>query len=109
MAYFTNLFTVETYEAYSNSDRTVSGFRETQMGMAQRVKNGDKMLAYIKGLSRWAAVLEVVNGPFVDRNPIFVPSDDPFVIRFTVNASVCLGLEQAVPILEPEVLDTLSL
>jgi hypothetical protein len=35
IAYFTNLFTVETYEAYLKSDRTISGFRETQMGMAQ--------------------------------------------------------------------------
>lgn len=107
MAYFTDLFTVET-EAYLRSDRTVSGFRETQMGMAQRIKPRDKLLAYVKGLSRWAAVLEVLDGPFVDRKPIFVPSSDPFVIRFHVRPSTCLDLEQAVPILEPEVFDRLS-
>jgi hypothetical protein len=108
MTYFTNLFTVETYEAFLNSDRTISGFRETQMGMAQRVQPGDKMLAYIKGLSRWAAVLEVIVGPFVDRKPIFVESDDPFVIRFRVNPYVCLDFDHAVPILEPEIFDILS-
>src|SRR5690242_433653 len=108
MAYFTNLFTVETYEAYLKSDRTVSGFRATQMGMAERVQPRDKMLAYIKGLSRWAAVLDVLDGPFVDAKPIFVSENDPFTIRFHVKPTVCLVPDQAIPILESEVFDHLS-
>jgi len=61
MTYFTDLFTVETYEAFLASDRTISGFRSTQTGMAKRLQRGDKLIAYIKGLSRWAGVLEVIS------------------------------------------------
>ncbi len=108
MAYFTDLFTVETYEAFLASDRTVSGFRENQTGMTRKIVQGDKLLAYIKGLSRWAAVLEVREGPFVDRSPLFVPQNDPFVVRFNVNPSVALPLDQSVPIRDERVFNTLS-
>lgn len=108
MAYFTDLFTVATFEAFLASDRTISGFRETQVGMANRVARGDKLLAYVKGLSRWSAVLEVVDGPFIDRTPLFTPEDDPFVVRFHVQAVPCLTLEQSVPIREEKVFDRLS-
>ena len=107
MAYFTDLFTVETYEAFLASDKTVSGFRETQAGMAGRLQRGDKLLAYVKGLSRWAAVLEVAEGPFVDRTPLFMPKDDPFVVRFRVHGTP-LSLNQAIPIRNLEVFDKLS-
>jgi len=52
VSYFTDLFTVETYEAFLASDRTVSGFRAAQRKMADRIRPGDKMLAYVVGLSR---------------------------------------------------------
>lgn len=108
MSYFTDLFTVETYEAFLESDRTVSGFRESQTGMANRVRQGDKLLAYIKGLSRWAAVLEVIDGPYIDRTPLFVPDNDPFVVRFRVRAQAALALEHAVPIHDEPVFRCLS-
>ena len=108
MAYYTDLFTVQTYEAFLQSDRTVSGFRESQDGMARRIKAGDKLLAYIKGLSRWAAVLEVQDGPFIDRSPLFSASEDPFVVRFHVRPCPCLLLEQAIPIHEPELFERLT-
>jgi predicted RNA-binding protein len=108
MPYFTDLFTVETYEAFLKSDRTISGFRETQTGMAERLKRGDKMLAYVKGISRWAGLLEVLDGPFIDRAPIFLPENDPFVVRFRVKPSCVLPLDQAIPIRDAEVFDALS-
>lgn len=108
MAYYTDLLTVETYRAFLSSDKTVSGFRESQRSMAKKLMRGDKMLAYLAGLSRWAGVLEVVEGPFEDRTPIFYAQDDPFIVRFKVSASVALPLEFAYPILEPRVFDTLS-
>lgn len=108
MAYYTDLFTVETYEAYLRSDRSVSGFRETQLKMATRVKPGDKLVAYIKGVSRWAAVLKVLEGPFTDSTPLFVADSDPFVIRFRVTPAPALSIETAIPIRSPEVFDSLS-
>ena len=76
--------------------------------MANRLKRGDKMLAYIKGLSRWAAVLEVLDGPFVDQTPLFMPNIDPFVVRFRVRAAPALQLVQAIPIREREIFQTLT-
>jgi len=108
MAYYTDLFTVETYKAFLSSDKTVSGFRESQRTMAKRLKRGDKMLAYLTGLSRWAGVLEVVEGPFEDCTPLFYSVDDPFIIRFKVNPKIVLPLEHAFPIQDPRVFDHLS-
>jgi hypothetical protein len=108
MAYYTDLFTVETYRAFLASDKSVSGFRESQRTMAKKLKRGDKLLAYLTGLSRWAGVLEVLEGPFEDRTPIFYSQDDPFIIRFKVSPRIALRLETAYPILEPKVFDTLS-
>lgn len=101
--YWSDLFTPATYEAYNASDRTVSGFRESQRKMAEKVVVGDKFVCYMVRTSRWVGVLEVVEGPFVDRTPIFVPEDDPFVVRFRVKSSVWLPVEQSVPIRSPEV------
>ena len=39
MAYYTNLFSPETHEA-SKSDRTISGFQESQWTAARRIKRG---------------------------------------------------------------------
>lgn len=108
MAYFTNLFTVETYERFLASDRTVSGFRESQRSMAERISPGDKLLAYIKGLSRWAAVLEVVSGPTIDSTSLFLPQNDPYIVRFAVRAETALPLEHTIPIRDDEVFKTLS-
>jgi hypothetical protein len=77
MAYFTDLFSPETYEAFGRSDRTVSGFRMRQRNIANRIKPGDKLVCYMTKLSRWGGILEVVEGPFIDA--------DPFVVRFRVN------------------------
>ena len=108
MTYWSDLFTPETYEAFGRSDRMFTGFRESQRAMAEKVRTGDKFICYMVRMSRWVGVLEVVNGPFKDNTPIFVPEDDPFVIRFKVRVAVWLPLEQSVPIHEPEVYSHLT-
>lgn len=108
MAYYLNLFSPETYEAFTRSDRTVSGFRNRQRNGAQRVKSGDKFVCYMTKLSRWIGMLEVVEGPFIDHVPIFYPEGDPFIVRFRVRELVWLPVEKAVPIHETPVWDTLS-
>jgi hypothetical protein len=59
-------------------------------------------------LSRWAGLLEVLEGPFVDDTPIFYPENDPFVIRFRVRPLVWLPVEKAIPIHENRVWNRLS-
>src|SRR6185295_17567554 len=98
MAFFLDLFSPETYEAFSKSDRQVSGFRTRQSAAAQKLKRGDKLVCYMTKLSRWVGVLKVVDGPYEDTSPIFYSEDDPFVIRFRVTPTVWLSKENALPI-----------
>lgn len=108
MNYWSDLFTPETYEAFGRSDHSVSGFRESQRPMADKVRVGDKFICYLVRMSRWIGVLEVLEGPYTDDTPIFVPDDDPFVVRFKVKASVWLPLEQTVPIHEQAIYSRLT-
>jgi hypothetical protein len=66
--------------------------------MADKVRPGDKFICYMVRMSRWIGVLEVLKGPFIDKKPIFIPDDDPFVVRFNVKCHVWLPLKQTVPI-----------
>jgi predicted RNA-binding protein len=108
MAYYLDLFSPATYEAFSRSDRTISGFRPRQRAAAQRIKAGDRLLCYMTKLSRWIGVLEVESGPFDDASPRFYPEDDPFTVRFRVKPIHWLPVEKCVPIHEDEVWKQLS-
>lgn len=100
MAYYIDLFSPDTYQAFSKSDQTISGFRDRQKGIASSVKIGDKFICYMTRLSRWFGVLEVTSDFFIDDTPIFVQSNDPFVVRFKVKPNCLLSPENAIPISE---------
>src|SRR6266568_9485718 len=102
MAYFIDLFSPETYDAFARSARDVSGFRLRHKGMAERIKPGDTFVCYLTRLSRWFGLLEVVDGPYIDSTPVFVPAgeSDPFTVRFRVRPQVWLPIEQGIPIHE---------
>lgn len=108
MNYFLDLFSPETYNAFSLSKQSVSGFRKRHTTAAGRVKPGDKLVCYMTKLSRWIGLLEVIDGPFQDDKPIFYPDNDPFVIRFRVRPIVWLPPDRAVPIYDAEVWNHLS-
>ncbi len=98
MAYFLDLFSPETYEAFAKSSHDVSGFRSTQHTAASRIRVGDKFICYMTKLSRWMGVLEVISDFYEDDSPIFYQENDPFVIRFKVKALAWLDKEKAIPI-----------
>jgi hypothetical protein len=98
MAYYLDLFSPETYEAFGRSDQTVSGFRPRQRNLASRVRPGDTFVCYMTRLSRWVGLLDILEGPFDDHAPIFYPADDPFTLRFHVRPVVWLPLEKTMPI-----------
>jgi hypothetical protein len=108
MKYFTDLFSPETYEAFSRSDRTITGFRRRQESWAARVNPGDRLICYMTRLSRWIGVLEVTERYHVNESPIFYPDNDPFVIRFRVKPLIWLPRDKTVPIHEPVLWDRLS-
>lgn len=109
MAFFLNLFSPETYEAFKRSSQEISGFKYRHRFAAEKVKPGDRLVCYLTKLSRWFGILEVIEGPFQDSTPIFYLENDPFVIRFRVKVLVWLAPEKAVPIQDSEVWNTLSI
>jgi hypothetical protein len=66
--------------------------------MGERIKSGDVFVCYLTRVSRWFGLLEVIEGPFIDDKPIFVPDADPFVVRFRVKPLVWLAIEHVIPI-----------
>ena len=108
MAYYLDLFSPETYEAFKRSAQDVSGFRLRHKAIAGRIKVGDRLVCYMTKLSRWFGVLEVPSGPYIDDAPIFYPESDPFVVRFKVKPLVVLEVERYLPIREDHVWNALS-
>lgn len=108
MAYYIDLFSPETYEAFTKSEQNISGFRARQEKAASRIKVGDKLICYMTKLSRWIGVLEITSNYFQDNSPIFYPVDDPFVIRFNVKPLVWLPKEKALPIRADRIWNNLS-
>lgn len=108
MAYYLDLFSPDTYDHFSNSTRNVSGFRISQKTSAEKIKAGDKLICYITKLGRWAGILEVLDGPFIDQTPLFDDTDDPFVLRFHVKPLVWLEKDRSIPIRNDIVWNQLS-
>jgi len=108
MAYFIDLFSPDTYEAFAQSSRDISGFRSRHKNVATRIKAGDTFVCYLTRVSRWFGLLEVVEGPFTDNTPIFVKENDPFTVRFRVRPIVWLEIEKALPIHDDSIWTRLS-
>jgi hypothetical protein len=108
MAYIINIFSPETYGAFMRSPRNISGFRIHQKATAKRINIGDFFVCYMTRLSRWFGVLEVTEGLHIDHTPIFVPKEDPFVVRFRVRPLILLDLEKSIPIHDDEIWKGLS-
>lgn len=108
MAFYLDLFTPETWDAFRSNSATISGFREKQRKAAERIKIGDTFLCYVVRLSRWCGILEVASPLFLDATPYF-SKPDPFVLRFKVNPIVALDLDRSIPILDEAIWCQLSL
>jgi len=108
MAYFIDLFSPETYEAFRGSPRDVSGFRLRQKPIAERINAGDIFVCYMTRLSRWFGLLQVIEGPYTDTKPIFAPEDDPYIVRFRVRPLTLLELEKSIPIHDHDIWKALS-
>ena len=108
MDYYTDLFSPETYEAFTQSDRTITGFKASQRSRAQRIKPGDVFVCYMTKLSRWVGLLEATSSMFEDDTPVFLPKDDPYTIRFNVRVIVWLEPEYGYPIRDDSLWSKLS-
>jgi hypothetical protein len=108
MGYYIDLFSPETYEAFTKSNREISGFRARQENAASGVRVGDRFICYMVKLSRWIGILEVCSTSFKDETPLFYDEKDPYIIRFKVKPLVWLPKELSIPIHEDHVWNTLS-
>lgn len=108
MAYYLDLFTPQTWEAFRRNGSKVSGFSRRQLKTAQRIRPGDVFICYLVHLSRWCGVLNITSKHEIDETPIFA-DPDPFVVRFKVDPLVTLDFDRAVPIFEEEVWHRLSI
>lgn len=108
MAYYINLFSPTTYETFTNSDKTISGFAENKRSIANNLRPGDKLICYVTKLSRWIGVIEVNSSMYEDDKPIYYPVNDPFTLRFKITPTVWLPLEHSIPITDSKSWDHLS-
>lgn len=98
MAAYLDLFTPETWQSFISRGRGVSGFRTWGREIAAKIGEGDFFVCYLVGLSRWIGVLKVLSEPYEDSTPYFVDRDDPFSVRFKVEATVALEPIRGIPI-----------
>lgn len=96
MAYWLDLFTVETWREFKAAGGKVSGFRESRWGRVKKIKPGDRLLCYLVGLKRWVGVLEVIDEPFMSTEPRIWQSD-AFPARLNVRIELELTPETGVP------------
>lgn len=112
MAFFTDVFTVETWEQAKARDFTVSGFpppTPTKGGYFdstfRRVKAGDTLLCYVKApAKRWVGALRVESAMYLDENdPVWGADDNGtarFPARFRVSPIIVRDVEMGVPVEE---------
>jgi hypothetical protein len=96
--YWLNLFTVITWEEFLKAGGAVTGFRESRWPRVQKLRQGDYLLCYLTGASRFVGVLEVTGEASLSREPP-IWSDD-FPARVAVKIILQLTPETAVPIME---------
>jgi hypothetical protein len=69
--YWLDLFTPQTWNEFLKAGSSVSGFRESRWSAVQKIQEGDYLLCYLTGISRWVGVLEVTSKKsFKDSKPI---------------------------------------
>ncbi|MHB1416509.1 MAG: EVE domain-containing protein [Chloroflexota bacterium] len=96
--YWLDLFTWRTWQEFLKAGGEVSGFREQRWNTVQQIKEGDYLLCYLTGASRWIGILEVTAPAYMDRSPIW--NEDAYPCRVKVNVIARLTPETAVPIME---------
>ena len=59
-AYWLDLFTGATWREFLDVGAQVTGFRSTRRTTVRQIKEGDYLLCYLTGVSRFIGMLEVV-------------------------------------------------
>ncbi|MGB8379849.1 MAG: hypothetical protein WCG47_01155 [Dermatophilaceae bacterium] len=97
MTYYSDVFTLETWNEFKLAGGSISGFRKSRWGVVRKLKENDLLLCYLKGANRWIGVLRVVGKPFLSAEPKIWASDD-FPARVHVEIEYELTPETGVPV-----------
>ncbi len=94
--YWVALYTGTTWKEFLDAGAQTTGFSEKRWNTVQKIRQGDYLICYVSGISRWIGVLEVVSEPFLDSTQIWKNAVYPCRVR--VKLLVGLTPETAVPI-----------
>ena len=97
-SYWLDLFSGSTWKEFLDAGGKVSGFRESRWKTVQKMKQGDYLLCYLTGVSRFIGILEVTSPAFKEQTPIW--KDEDFSSRVKVKQVTSLTPETAVPVYE---------
>jgi len=92
------VFSLKTWQQFCDAGGRVAGFPGHRWQQVQQIRVSDYLLCYLRGVSRWVAVLEVITEPYVDTTPIWGP--DQYPCRVGTRTIVALTPETGVPIRE---------
>lgn len=93
--YWLALFNQATWRTFLEQGARIAGFREHHWPRLQAVRDGDYVLCYLTGLSRWIGLLAVTGPARFDAAPIWLEA--PLPARLPVKPVVLLAPETAVP------------
>src|SRR5260221_13417458 len=97
--YWLTLFKSETWAEFLSQEHPVAGFTERRRATVETIKEGDLLLCYLTGESRWVGVAEVTGKPFFDDQTRLWDSG-LFPARVPVDVRTSLAPENGVPILD---------
>jgi EVE domain len=95
-SYWLDVFSDETWDQFREHGANVSGFPIARVATTRRMKQGDYLMCYVKGLARWVGILEVTGPAYEDESPIWTA--DVYPARIPVQALIALDPEYGVPI-----------
>ncbi|RMG82809.1 MAG: EVE domain-containing protein, partial [Chloroflexi bacterium] len=96
MAYWTSIYSVETWDRLLSMPNKFIGASKKRWSTIQKIKVGDIIFAYVTGISRYVAIMEVTGAPFKDES-IF---GEGYPYCAPVKILLQLDLEHAVPVKE---------
>ena len=97
MKYWLNLYTWNTWQEFLAAGGEITGFRKRRRRTVDRVKIGDICLCYMTGISRFFAIQEVIEKPYISDTQVW--SEATFPCRVPVKNIMFLQPEFAVPVI----------
>lgn len=105
--YFFTLYSPYTYTMFLNSKMDRCGLPIRYAHLCEEVNVGDILIVYMKGISRFVGIFEVMSKAFNSEESIYFEGD-PFKIQFFIKPVVLLQNEFMIPIFNNNIWNNLS-